>query len=369
MILLNVFLFMFIILLIFLQKKKIIERYSNTTPMTSMFKIRVGLWKEPGFAFHHKFLTLISSKIPIEIVTFPNKYEPFYELKRRNVDFVLSSEKDYMIYSINQKKSTSSFLDGFRRTPKIEMITAAYHIYYLIIADYDKIIKYNDINDSTIQVSPKEYLGLDCEYELFENYKVHFKNRNMDIEKAYNDLSKGSSILLDLSVHPNKLLLDQSNKKEIYLLDAERINNKTDYLTKYLYLNKSSIDLQYYPKILQRTTANEIGYKLNTYSTRAILLGLDILSKTYVYEFMKVYFRLIDNIRDKYPYYNNFKDSEISHSRLSLEDRIVSIHQGAKKFYKRIGNITNNPDAGCALISNECTPKQLQEFGDYLLNV
>jgi hypothetical protein len=367
MIYLILFLFIFLFFLIYLKQLGVVERFQNTIPITSMFRIKIGLWKEPGFAFNHRYLTLLSSSLPIEIVQFDNKYEPFYQLKKRNVDFVLSSEKDYMVYSINQKLPPPA--SYFKRTSSIQMITAAYHIHYLIVADYAKIVNYNQINDSNVQVSPKNHLGLDCEYELFSDYTVHFKNRDENIEKAYNDLTVNSSILLDLNVHPNKLLLEKSNEKELYLLDALKINSKSDYLTKFLFLNKSQIDLRYYPKILQRTTSNEIGYKLNTYSTRALLLGLDILSKTYVYQFMNVYFKMIDEIRNKYPYYNNFKDSEISHSRLTLEDRTLSIHEGAKNFYKRIGNITNNSDIGCALIANECTTTQLKQFGDYLLNI
>lgn len=235
-----------------------------------------------------------------------------------------------------------------------------------MIADYDKIIQYSDINNSTIQLSPKEELGIDVEYDLFQNYKVHFKNRSKDITKAFNDLTKDSSILLYPTIHPNKIVLEQSNEKELYLLDAFKINNKSEFFNKYLFINKSSIDLKYYPKILQRTTSNEIGYKLNTYSTRMLLLGLDVINETYIYEFMKILYSKIDEIREKYPYYNNFKNSEISHSRLSLENRVLSIHNGARNFYKRIGNITNNPALGCSLIANECTDEQLSQFGDFL---
>ena len=364
MLLVIIFLFIFSILLIILKKKKIVETYANN--MVSYFRIKIGVFKEPNFDFHYKFLKLLSSDIPLEIVQYTNKYEPFYELKKRNIDLALSSERDYMIYYINQNLKKKRTLDDFRKIPKIQLITAAYHIYFLLVADFDKITNYNQINDKTVQINPKHFLGLDVEKELFQNYKVHFKHRNNDLEKAYEDIGNKSSILIHTTIHPNKLLLEQSNKKEIYLLDAFKVNNNTDFFNKFLFINKTQIDLQYYPKILQRTTSNEIGYKLNTYSTRAILLGLDVLNKTYVYEFMKVYFKKVDEIRDKYSYFNNFKDSEISYSRLSLENRVLSFHDGARDFYRRIGNFTYNPDRGCAIISNECTNDQLQQFGDYL---
>lgn len=364
MFILVIFLFIFAILLVFLKKRRIVEKFSNS--MVTYFKIKIGIFKEPNFDFHYKYLKLLSSDIPLEVVQFNNKYEPFYELKKRNIDFVLSSERDYMIYHINQTNKKSRALDSFRKIPKIQLITAAYHIYFLLVADFDKITNYDNINDKTVQINPKRFLGLDVEYELFQNYKVHFKHRNDDLPKAYDDIGNKSSILLHTSVHPNKLLLEKSNEKEIYLLDSFKVNQNTDFFNKFLFVNKTQIDLQYYPKILQRTTSNEIGYKLNTYSTRAILLGLDVLNDKYVYEFMKVYFKKIDDIRNKYPYYNNFRDSEISYSRLSLENRVLSFHNGARDFYRRIGNFTYNPDRGCAVISNECTNDQLQQFGDYL---
>lgn len=358
----------FLVLLLLYNHRNTIERFQN---IVSEFKIKIGIWKNPGigtsgFDSQVRFLEILSKDFPIDIITYSNKYQPFYELKRRNLDFVFTTEKDYMIYHVNQEKKKKTLIDSFKRDHEIQLITAIYHLYYLIIADYDRILRYSDINNTMIQVSPKEYLGLDSEYQLFENYKVHFTHRSEDIEKAYNDLTNKSSILLHISNHPNKRLLRFSNEKEIYLLDAQKINSNIDYYNKYLFLNKTSIDLKYYPKILQRVTQNEIGYNLNTYSTRTVLLGLNLLNEKYVYEFLKRYFTNIENIRNKYAYYNNFKDSEIAFSRLGLENRVLSLHRGAIKFYKRIGLISNNPDIRCAILQNECTPSQLQEYGDYL---
>jgi hypothetical protein len=361
-----IFVLIFLSLLLLFFNRNTIERYQN---IITEFKIKIGLWENPGigsrgFNSQKRFLEILSRDIPIEIVEYSNKYQPFYELQRRNVDFVFSNEKDYMIFHINQKKRIID--KPYQRQREIRLITVAYHLYYLIIADYDRILKYSDINNTIVQISPKDHLGLDSEYHLFENYKVHFKNRNEDIESAYNDLVKKSSIFLHLSNHPNKRLLQFSNEKEIYLLDALKVNNNSDYFNKYLFLNKTSIDLKYYPKILQRVTQNEIGYNLNTYSTRTILLGLNLLNNRYIYEFMKKYFSKLDSIREKYAYYNNFKDSEISYSRLGLENRILSLHPGAANFYKRIGFISDNSNLGCSLLQNECTPKQIQQYGDYL---
>lgn len=358
------FLFIFSILLVFLKKRYIVERYTNN--IVSYFRIKIGVFKEPNFDFQYKFLRLLSSDIPLEIVQYNNKYEPFYELKKRNIDLVLTSERDYMIYYINQNFKKPRIIDRFRKVPKIQLITAAYHIYLLLVADYNKISNYNEIKDKIVQINPKDYLGLDVEKDLFQKYKVQIKYRNENLSKAYDDVGDKSSILIHTSVHPNKLLLEKSNEKEIYLLDALEVNNDSDFFNKFLFINKSKIDLKYYPKILQRSSSNQISYKLNTYSTRAIMLGLDVLNKTYVHEFMKVYYNKIDDIRNKYPYFNNFKNSEISHSRLSLENRVLSFHDGAIDFYRRIGSFTYNPDRGCSVIANECTYDQLQQFGDYL---
>jgi hypothetical protein len=353
------------ILFVLFKNKNTIERYQN---IISEFKIKIGVWDnigigKKGFNSQVKYLEILSKTIPIQIVKYTNKYQPFYELKRRNLDFVFSTEKDYMIYHINKKKTN---IDTFKRQNEIQLITVAYHLYYLIIADFDKILKYDDINNNIIQISPLEHLGLDSEHQLFENYKVHFENRKEDIETAFNELTVNSSILLHISNHPNKRLLRFSNKKEIYLLDALKVNNNPDYYNKYLFLNKSKIDLKYYPKILQRLTQNEISYYINTYSTRTMLLGLNLLNKTYVYEFLKNYFYKIDEIREKYAYYNNFKDSEIPYSRLSLNNKILSLHDGAIRFYKRIGFITNNSNIGCSAVQSECTEEEIKQYGDYL---
>jgi TRAP-type uncharacterized transport system substrate-binding protein len=107
---------------------------------------------------------------------------------------------------------------------------------------------------------------------------------------------------------------------------------------------------------------------MDTYGIKTMLLGLDTLSDEYVFEFMKVYYNNIFDTISKNLYFNNFTELDISASRLTGENAILNVHEGARKFYTKTGHYTRNPNRDCALLRNACTQDQLARYGDYIQN-
>ena len=375
MIVLIIVLFVLFVLLWLVTNRNIREDFADTRLVQS-FRIKVGVYYHKDYETMYTFVYKMSSFMPIDIIKYDNRYTPFYELKKRNVDFIFTNEKDYYIYWINQQKKKNTLLDSFRRKPQIQVITMAYHLYLLIIADYNKIIRDSDINGSVVGIDAKEDLGQDYQIELLNNYKTHTIYKSHDLNKDYDKLCKGTDIMFSINAHPNKLLLENSNKKEIYLLDTDDFKLSKDYYDKYLFLNKKQIDLTYYPKIFQRyNSVNRLGSllidtspKMNAFSIKTVLLGLDTLSNDYVYEFMKVYVANIFDAIKGVSYFNNFTEIDISASRLTGNNPIIDIHDGARRFYRKTGNYTFNSNTSCSLLRNECNDDQLARYGDYIKN-
>jgi TRAP-type uncharacterized transport system substrate-binding protein len=375
MIVLIIILFVLFVLLRIVTNRNIQEDFADTRLVQS-FRIKIGVYYDKDYETKYKFVYKMSSFMPIDIIKYDNRYTPFYELKKRNVDFIFTNEKDYYIYWINQQKKKNTLLDNFRRNPKIQVITMAYHLYLLIIADYNKIIRDSDINGSVVSIDAREDLGQDYQIELLNKYKTHTIYKTNDLQKDFDKLCKGTDIMFSINAHPNKLLLEKSNDKEIYLLDTDDFKLTKDYYDKYLFLNKKQIDLTYYPKIFQRfNSVNRLGSllidtspKMNAFSVKTVLLGLDTLSDDYVYEFMKVYVTNIFDAIKGVSYFNNFTELDMSASRLTGNNPIIDIHDGARRFYKKTGNYTFNSNTSCALLRNECNDDQLAKYGDYIKN-
>jgi TRAP-type uncharacterized transport system substrate-binding protein len=361
------------ILLYLLKKRQVNEGFTDKR-LVQAFKIKIGVFHDKDYTSYYNYVYKMSRFIPIEIVKYSNRFQVFYELKRRNVDFIFTNEKDYYVYWNNQRKKKKSFMDSLKRDPDIQAISMAFYQYIFIIADYKKIISKNDINGRVVAIMGKNSLGRDFEIELFEKFKTHLIYRYDDLEKDFNNLCNGVDIMVTINEHPNKQLQLHSNKKEIYLLDIDGFETSKDYYDKYLFLTKKKIDLKYYPEIYQRyNSINRLGSLLidtspymNAFATKTMLMGLQTVGNEYVYEFMKVYYNNIFNAIKKTEYFNNFNEIDMSASRLAGPNAILNFHEGARKFYRKIGNYTFNPDERCGLISFECTNDQLASFGDYL---
>jgi hypothetical protein len=371
--LLIVILFVLFVLLYILKKRQINEGFTDSK-LIQAFKIRIGLFYDKDYTSYYNFVYKMSSFIPIEIVKYTDRFQIFYELKRRNVDFIFTNEKDYYVYWINQNKKEKSILDSIKRNPEIQAITMAFYQYVFIIADYKKIITKNDINGSVVAIMGKNSLGQDFEVELFEKFKTNMIYRSGDLKKDFDKLCKGTDIMISINEHPNKQLLKYSNNKEIYLIDIDEFETSKDYYDKYLFLNKKKMNLTYYPEIYQRyNSINRLGSLLidsspymNAFAIKTLLMGLDTVSNQYVYEFMKVYYNNIFDSIEKNIYFNNFTDIEMSVSRLAGPNAILSIHEGARKFYTKVGNYTLNPSRKCDFLNTECTDNELASFGDYV---
>ena len=375
MIVLIVILFVLFILLRLVTNRNIQEDFADTRLVQS-FRIKIGVYYHKDYNTMYNYVYKMSSFIPIDIVKYDNRYQPFYELMKRNVDFIFTNEKDYYIYWINKQKQKTNIIDSFRKNPQIQVITMAYHLYLLILADYNKIIKDSDINGSVVGIDAKEELGQEYQIELLDKYKTHLIYRSTDLKENYDKMCNGMDIMFTINSHPNKILLENSNKKEIYLLDTDDFNLTKDYYDKYLFLNKRQLDLTYYPKIYQRYNArNRLGSllidtspKMNAFAIKTCLLGLDTLNNEYVHEFMKVYVtNIFDSIKNV-KYYNNFTNIDMSASRLTGENSIIDIHDGARKFYRKTGSYSFNSNPSCSLLHSECTEDQLAKYGDYIQN-
>jgi TRAP-type uncharacterized transport system substrate-binding protein len=375
MIVLIIILFVLFVLLRIVTNRNIQEDFADTRLVQS-FRIKIGVYYHKDYQTMYKFVYKMSNFMPIDIIKYDNRHTPFYELKKRNVDFIFTNEKDYYIYWINGQKKKNTLIDNFRRKPNIQVITMAYHLYLLIIADYNKIIRDSDINGSVVSIDAKKDLGQDYQIELLNNYKTHMIYKTNDLNKDYDKLCNGTDIMFSINEHPNKLLLEKSNKNDIYLLDIDDFKLKNEYYDKYLFLNKRQLDLTYYPKIFQRyNSVNRLGSllidtspKMNAFSVKTLLLGLDTLNNNYVYEFMKVYVtNIFDEIKDV-SYFNNFTELDMSASRLTGNNSIIDTHEGARHFYRKMGNYTFNSNTACSLLRNECNDDQLAKYGDYIKN-
>jgi TRAP-type uncharacterized transport system substrate-binding protein len=375
MIVLIIILFVLFILLRLVTNRNIQEDFVDTRLVQS-FRIKIGVYYHKDYETMYRYVYKMSSFMPIDIIKYDNRYRPFYELIKKNVDFIFTNEKDYYIYWINKLKKKNTLIDKFRRNPQIQVITMAYHLYLLIVADYNKIIRNSDINGSVVGIDAKEDLGQDYQIDLLNKYKTHMVYKTDDLNKDYDNLCKETDIMFTINAHPNKLLLEKSNEKEIYLLDTDDFKLSKNYYDKYLFLNKKELDLTYYPNIYQRyNSINRLGSllidtspKMNAFSIKTVLLGLDTLSDDYVYSFMKVYLSNIFDAIKGVSYFNNFEEIDISASRLTGNNAIIDVHDGARKFYRKISNYTFNSDTACALLRNECTDKQLAEYGEYIKN-
>lgn len=366
-------LFSLLILLRYLCLKKKTEYFVDSRLVQS-FKIRVGVWYDKNYTSMYDFVYNMSSLIPMEIITYPNRYQPFYELKRREVDMIFTNEKDYYIYWSNQLIKKRTLRDNLKRSPQLQMITMAYHLYVFIPANYEKIIQPVDINESTVGISAKEDLGQDFEKDLLTNYKTRMVYQSTDLNDSIQMLSKEYDIMFFVAEHPNKLLSEYSENNELILLEVDDFKPSDDYYQQYIFLNKKKMNLVFYPKILQNyNSRNRMGSLLidtssymNAYSIKTMFMGLDLLNNSYVYEFMKTYYSSIfDIIADK-PMFNNFTRIDMSASRMANRPEILSIHEGASKFYKKIGSFSSLPDKSCSLIRNKCTEERLSSYGDYI---
>lgn len=373
--LLIVILFVLFLLLYLLRYRQINEGFTDTK-LIQAFKIKIGLFYNKDYTSYYSFVYKMSSFIPIEIIKYNNKFQVFYELKRRNVDFIFTNEKDYYIYWINQNKKQTTWVDSMRRNPEIQAITMAFYEYLFIIADYKKIITKNDINGSVVAIMGKNSLGRDFEIELFDKFKTNMIYRTGVVAKDFEKMCNETDILITINQHPNKELLKLSNDKEIYLIDIDEFETSKDYYDKYLFLNKKKMNLTYYPEIYQRyNSINRLGSLLidtspymNAFAVKTLLMGLDTVSNQYVYEFMKVYYNNIYDAIEKNIYFNNFTDLEMSISRLAGPSGILNIHEGARKFYTKVGNFTVNPSRKCDFLNTDCKNDELASFGDYIPN-
>jgi len=371
--LLIVILFVLFLLLYLLRYRQINEGFTDTK-LIQAFKIKIGLFYNKDYTSYYSFVYKMSSFIPIEIIKYNNRFQIFYELKRRNVDFIFTNEKDYYVYWINQNKKQTTWVDSMRRNPEIQAITMAFYEYLFIIADYKKIITKNDINGSVVAIMGKNSLGRDFEIELFDKFKTNMIYRTGVVAKDFEKMCNETDILITINQHPNKELLKLSNDKEIYLIDIDEFETSKDYYDKYLFLNKKKMNLTYYPEIYQRyNSINRLGSLLidtspymNAFAVKTLLMGLDTVSNQYVYEFMKVYYNNIYDAIEKNIYFNNFTDLEMSISRLAGPSGILNIHEGARKFYTKVGNFTVNPSRKCDFLNTDCKNDELASFGDYI---
>ena len=97
MIVLIVILFVLFILLRLVTNRNIQEDFADTRLVQS-FRIKIGVYYHKDYNTMYNYVYKMSSFIPIDIVKYDNRYQPFYELMKRNVDFIFTNEKDYYIY-------------------------------------------------------------------------------------------------------------------------------------------------------------------------------------------------------------------------------------------------------------------------------
>ena len=339
--------------------------------LVSSLKIKIGVWVHKDNLSMYQFVQQLKRFVPLEIVPYGNKFQPFYELNRRNVDLIFTNEKDYMIYWLNKQTKGG-------RGPEMQVIAYGYFLYVCMVANYHTMVRAEDMNNGVIALGPKEELGHDYEKSMVRQYAAHLTYRNKDnLAKDLEQVGKGETdVMFVLSSHPNKIILDHSNQHEIYLMSLRDANLlRDDIYDQYLFLHKKKLDLSYYPKMFQRYNARNRmdSLEVNTsplmdvFAVKTLFMGLETLNTPYIYEFTKAYFKnIFDAVADK-AYLNNFNELDVSISRLTGPNGILHVHDGTRQFMTQIGNYTRNPAKNCALLQNACRPDQLAAYGDYAM--
>lgn len=334
-------------------------------------KMKIGVWVHKDNLSMYQFVQQLKRFVPLEIVPYANKFQPFYELNRRNVDLIFTNEKDYMIYWLNRQSGS-----GKKGGSEMQVIAYGYFLYVCMVANYHTIVRAEDMNNGVVALGPKDELGHDYERSMVRQYSAHLTYRNKDnLDKDLDQVGKGETdVMFVLSSHPNKIILDHSNKDEIYLMslrDAKLLHD--DIYDQYLFLHKKKLDLSYYPKMFQRYNARNRmdSLEVNTspmmdaFAVKTLFMGLESLNTPYIYEFTKAYFKnIFDAVAEK-AYLNNFTELDVGVSRLTGPNGILHVHDGARQFMTQIGNYTRNPAKNCALLQNACRPDQLAAYGDY----
>ena len=336
--------------------------------LVQSFKIKIGVWKHKDNMSMYQFVHVLRRVVPLEIVPYANKFQPFYELQRRNVDLIFTNEKDYMIHWLKnktQKKGSGA--------QEMQLIAYGYFLYLCMVANYKTIVRPTDINNSVVALER----GHEFEKGMVRQYRTHQTYRHKDdLAKDLQQVGTGQTdLMFVLGSHPNKLILDASNRHEIYLMSLLDAQVSPDNYDQYLFLQKKKLDLSYYPQMFQRYNARnrmdslEVGTSplIDVYAVKTLFLGLDTLNTPYIYQFTKTYFQHIFEAVAENIYFNNFNDLDTSASRLTGPNGILPVHAGARQFFTEIGNYTLNPAENCALLQNACRPEQLAAYGDYAM--
>jgi hypothetical protein len=335
--------------------------------LVQSFKIKIGVWKHKDNMTMYQFVQVLKRVVPLEIVPYSDKFQPFDELQRRNVDVIFTNEKDYMIHWLahNQKKTGE----------EMQLIAYGYFLYLCMVANYKTIVRPTDINNSVVALEQDR--GHEFEKGMLRQYRTHPTHRHKDdLAKDLAQVGTGhTDLMFVLGSHPNKLILEASNKYEIYLMSLRDAQISPDNYDQYLFLQKKKLDLSYYPQMFQRYNARdrmdslEVGTSplIDVYAVKTLFLGLDTLNTPYIYQFTKTYFQHIFEAVAENIYFNNFNDLDTSASRLTGPNGILSVHAGARQFFTEIGNYTLNPAENCALLQNACRPEQLAAYGDYAM--
>lgn len=121
-------------------------------------------------------------------------------------------------------------------------------------------------------------------------------------------------------------------------------------------MEKSYIDLSYYG-IYSKISIQTLNVNIN------LLCHKDFPDK-YSYGLISALFSNFTRYKTEGSDIFKIKMKEYNPSHLYLSDTIYKPHIGVRKYYKKIGVITNNPNQNCVynIGANKCTGKKLNHF-------
>ena len=228
-----------------------------------------------------------------------------------------------------------------------------YESFILVTHQYSNIYKWQDLKGKTVGFPEK---GSGSYYNGIKLAKLAGLQPGVDFDYI-NALSMNrlANMFLDKDVdaiflttnQKNPYLINLANQRRIRFIGTKGISQdllKVGFPFGFSkYINTS----HFYANI------NSTNF-METYATRALLMTNSNFLEKATYKIVKEMFEKsqeLQNVLTQYLYHrklNNYIPDAFNPQEMFYANKILDIHSGAKKYYREIGLITNNPNPRCA---------------------
>lgn len=290
------------------------------------------------------------NQIQLSLISFPYlSYYTFYKgdtsYNYQHINYILSIYKKYL-YIITKRKFQISNIRNLPLQVKIG-----------VIPDYVKPKGMIIVDDIMNFMNKKQ----DIDYQY-----VEYKNRN-DLFQGF--LNDEFEIMCYQGYYPDNYLyqfITRHIEQEIMILPFEIPKEDIFFQTNFQYYH-SMVDLNivasnYLPKKFDEKTWNRNKPDLKILCYDEYLVTNQRVENDIIYDVIQTYFQSIDIINE----FPQMKYQPISKVGIERDTNMpVLYHNGAYKFYKEKGFITNESNPNCRYLvgEKECTPQTLKDNG------